>query len=66
MNCFYARIEELGIEASTPSSLLENAKEIVAHHKKITVSFFVKLKKSNTDKLHREFTEIWAEKRRET
>ncbi|VDK29651.1 unnamed protein product [Gongylonema pulchrum] len=36
MNCFYARIEELGIEASTPSLLLENAKEIVAHHKKIT------------------------------
>ncbi|EJW83344.1 hypothetical protein WUBG_05747 [Wuchereria bancrofti] len=34
MNCFYARIEELGIEASTPSLLLENAKEIVAHHKK--------------------------------
>nr|CDP93568.1 Bm9325 [Brugia malayi] len=36
MSCFYARIEELGIEASTPSLLLENAKEIVAHHKKIT------------------------------
>ncbi|VDN06661.1 unnamed protein product [Thelazia callipaeda] len=36
MNYFYTRIEELGIEASTPSLLLENAKEIVAHHKKIT------------------------------
>lgn len=31
-------MKELGIEATTPYALLDNAKEIVKHHKKISVS----------------------------
>uniref|UniRef100_A0A9J2P870 Histone-lysine N-methyltransferase, H3 lysine-79 specific n=1 Tax=Ascaris lumbricoides TaxID=6252 RepID=A0A9J2P870_ASCLU len=36
VSSLYARLDELGIEASTPSLLLESAKDIVARHKKIT------------------------------
>lgn len=39
VSSLYARLDELGIEASTPSLLLESAKDIVARHKKITVCF---------------------------
>ncbi|KHN84878.1 Histone-lysine N-methyltransferase, H3 lysine-79 specific [Toxocara canis] len=36
VSSLYARLDELGIEANTPSLLLESAKDIVARHKKIT------------------------------
>ncbi|VDK43913.1 unnamed protein product [Anisakis simplex] len=36
VRCLHARLDELGIDANTPSLLLESAKDIVARHKKIT------------------------------